>query len=331
MGGGDSWLAHSDAIDSTAMVTDETGAMVWDQVFGPWGQIWQQTGTRPWFVFGGLRWPVNDPLHPSATREFSSNVFRWNTPDPDNAGADVGDSQSWNAYAYALNNPTTLNDPEGTDVQVCLNNENGGQDCQWYSDEEYNKYAAAQNATNQGIEAPVGNASNLGHPTGNITCGTSVCGTVQWGEAPSQSASVGPVEIGLAFAGGVGLLRGTTGDIGEGAASWIGRMLGVGAGEGATGTATAETGATVDEVVARASSAVGNPSVRVGSEQEAQQAADEFLRPGKEVITDRQTGAFRGWKSADGTRIVIDTHTDPLGPHMNFHNTLTGGNLHVRW
>jgi hypothetical protein len=46
MGGGDSWLAHSDAIDSTAMVTDETGAMVWDQVFGPWGQIWQQTRTR---------------------------------------------------------------------------------------------------------------------------------------------------------------------------------------------------------------------------------------------------------------------------------------------
>ncbi|HXH49842.1 MAG TPA: hypothetical protein VNM47_10890, partial [Terriglobia bacterium] len=58
MGGTYSWLAHADAIDSTTMVTDQTGAVVWDQVFGPWGQIWQQTGTRPWFVFAGLRWPV---------------------------------------------------------------------------------------------------------------------------------------------------------------------------------------------------------------------------------------------------------------------------------
>jgi hypothetical protein len=47
MGGAYSWLAHADAIDSTTMATDQTGAWVWDQVFGPWGQIWQQTGTRP--------------------------------------------------------------------------------------------------------------------------------------------------------------------------------------------------------------------------------------------------------------------------------------------
>ncbi|HXH50760.1 MAG TPA: hypothetical protein VNM47_15565 [Terriglobia bacterium] len=47
MGGTYSWLAHADAIDSTTIVTDQTGAVVWDQVFGPWGQTWQQTGTRP--------------------------------------------------------------------------------------------------------------------------------------------------------------------------------------------------------------------------------------------------------------------------------------------
>ena len=36
-------------------------------------------------------------------------------------------------------------------MHVCLNNEKGGQDCAWYSDEDYAKYAAAQNAANQGI------------------------------------------------------------------------------------------------------------------------------------------------------------------------------------
>jgi len=34
---------------------------------------------------------------------------------------------------------------------------------------------------------------------------------------------------------------------------------------------------------------------------------------------------------SDGTRVVIDTHQDALGTHMNFRNLLTGGNLHVRW
>jgi RHS repeat-associated protein len=114
MGGADSWLAHADAINSTTMVTDQTGAVVWDQVFGPWGQNWQQTGTRPWFVFAGLRWPVNDPLKPSATREFSSNVFRWMTPDPGGRKVvEIDDPQTWNMYAYVTNNPTSLNDPNG--------------------------------------------------------------------------------------------------------------------------------------------------------------------------------------------------------------------------
>jgi RHS repeat-associated protein len=122
MGGGDSWLAHSDAIGSTTMVTDETGAWVWDQVFGPWGHVWQQTGTRPWFVFAGLRWPVNDPLKPSATREYSSNVFRWMTPDPGGRKVvKLDDPQTWNMYAYALDNPTTLNDPSG--LNACGTND----------------------------------------------------------------------------------------------------------------------------------------------------------------------------------------------------------------
>ena len=128
MGGGDSWLAHSDAIGSTTMVTDQTGAWVWDQVFGPWGHVWQQTGTRPWFVFAGLRWPVNDPLKPSATREYSSNVFRWMTPDPGGRNVvKLDDPQTWNAYSYALNNPTRYTDPLGLYVTNCAT---GDKQCQ---------------------------------------------------------------------------------------------------------------------------------------------------------------------------------------------------------
>ena len=37
------------------------------------------------------------------------------SPDPENAGADPSDPQTWNAYAYTRNNPTTNVDPDGLD------------------------------------------------------------------------------------------------------------------------------------------------------------------------------------------------------------------------
>jgi hypothetical protein len=42
------------------------------------------------------------------------------TPDPTNAGAESGDPQSWNGYAYAGNNPINLTDPDGLDYHVCI-------------------------------------------------------------------------------------------------------------------------------------------------------------------------------------------------------------------
>ena len=38
---------------------------------------------------------------------------RWMSPDPNNLGAHPSDPQTWNAYAYTRNNPTTLVDPGG--------------------------------------------------------------------------------------------------------------------------------------------------------------------------------------------------------------------------
>jgi len=73
MGGSSAYIDHADAIGSTAMETDPAGGLQWDIVYFPGGQIWQQTGTRQSAVWGDLDWQVNDPLHPSATREYSGN------------------------------------------------------------------------------------------------------------------------------------------------------------------------------------------------------------------------------------------------------------------
>ncbi len=82
MGGGRAFIDHADAIGSTTMETDPSGAVLWDVVNGPWGQVWQQTGTRQSQVFAGMDWQVNDPLIPSATREYSDGLGRWMTPTP---------------------------------------------------------------------------------------------------------------------------------------------------------------------------------------------------------------------------------------------------------
>jgi len=39
-----------------------------------------------------------------------------NFPDPGNAGANLFNPQSWNAYTYVNNNPLTLIDPSGMDT-----------------------------------------------------------------------------------------------------------------------------------------------------------------------------------------------------------------------
>jgi RHS repeat-associated protein len=114
MGGNSAYIDHADAIGSTTMDTDPSGTVVWDQVNGPWGQPWQQAGTRQSAVFADLDWQVNDPLMPSATREYSDGLGRWMTPDP--GGRKVvrlDNPQTWNMYAYVGNNPTSRNDPSG--------------------------------------------------------------------------------------------------------------------------------------------------------------------------------------------------------------------------
>ena len=46
-------------------------------------------------------------------RYYGSTMGRWMSPDPGNIGADPTNPQSWNMYAYVLNNPLRFVDPNG--------------------------------------------------------------------------------------------------------------------------------------------------------------------------------------------------------------------------
>ncbi|MDQ1639482.1 MAG: hypothetical protein QOF62_2821 [Pyrinomonadaceae bacterium] len=69
-------------------------------------------------------------------RYYSSTQGRFTSVDPENAGANPSDPQSWNGYAYARNNPLVYTDPEGRDYRVCGPDT---KECVTYTDKEFDQ------------------------------------------------------------------------------------------------------------------------------------------------------------------------------------------------
>ncbi len=69
-------------------------------------------------------------------RYYSNVQGRFTSVDPENAGANPGDPQSWNGYGYARNNPLVYTDPDGRTYTVCDPN---GKNCVDYKDSEFDK------------------------------------------------------------------------------------------------------------------------------------------------------------------------------------------------
>ncbi len=67
-------------------------------------------------------------------RYYSSAQGRFTSVDPENAGADPSDPQSWNGYAYARNNPLKYTDPNGQEYLICNAQ---GKDCVKYNDQDF--------------------------------------------------------------------------------------------------------------------------------------------------------------------------------------------------
>ena len=116
-----------DQVGSTRLVTDSTGAAVRRYDYLPYGQEIPVAGsgwrtTSMGYAIGPDGFSIKytgqyrDPetgLDYFNARYYSPAQGRFVSPDPGNAGANLGDSATWNGYAYVGGNPVNVTDPSG--------------------------------------------------------------------------------------------------------------------------------------------------------------------------------------------------------------------------
>jgi RHS repeat-associated protein len=101
----------------------------------------------PWLTFTGSANDnyftnyIRDPdaqLDYALTRHYTGWYGRFMSPDMSRAGQDPMSPQTWNLYAYAINDPIDLNDPSGRNYEICVT----GGECFEVQDDEYESYVS---------------------------------------------------------------------------------------------------------------------------------------------------------------------------------------------
>jgi RHS repeat-associated protein len=117
-GGGLSYYRHSDWLGSSRLASTPSRTKYYDVAYAPYGEEYNGSGTQDLSftdqeqdtISGG--W--TNGLYDFQFREYRASHGRWISPDRGGLGVvDPTNPQSWNRYAYVLNNPLTLVDPLG--------------------------------------------------------------------------------------------------------------------------------------------------------------------------------------------------------------------------
>jgi RHS repeat-associated protein len=112
-GAGRFW--HKDWLGSVRLSTTKNNRTVdYDRAFAPFGEVYKNFGATTNYDFTGDTQDTIAGTYDTSNRELNPNQGRWLSPD--RAGiqaADPRNPQSWNRYAYVLNNPLSNIDPSG--------------------------------------------------------------------------------------------------------------------------------------------------------------------------------------------------------------------------
>jgi RHS repeat-associated protein len=103
-----------DQLGTTKTLTNSSGVVCYDADFTPFGIEMPYVATCPQnYKFTGLERDSETSLDHALYRKYDSTLGRWLTTD--NHRGDPLNPQSWNRYAYVLNNPCSFTDLLGLD------------------------------------------------------------------------------------------------------------------------------------------------------------------------------------------------------------------------
>jgi RHS repeat-associated protein len=139
---------HLDALGSVRVVTGELGTVLARHDFLPFGEEWTGAPLLERRLFTGHERDAETGLDYFGARYYRSDIGRFTTPDPGHVNGDVNDPLSWNAYAYARNNPLRFVDPEGLAYRVVVD---GGAGPVWFLDDREFDWMVAHPELNPGI------------------------------------------------------------------------------------------------------------------------------------------------------------------------------------
>ncbi|MCK4762698.1 MAG: RHS repeat-associated core domain-containing protein [Candidatus Aminicenantes bacterium] len=119
----------SDQVNSTRIVADADGSVVYSAAHGPFGDV-QETWINtydPKQKFSGKERETYSDLDYFGARYYDSHSYRFVSVDPiRNRDAAIANPQLWNLYTYCRNNPITFLDPNGLDNYVLYDARAGG-------------------------------------------------------------------------------------------------------------------------------------------------------------------------------------------------------------
>jgi RHS repeat-associated protein len=112
-----------DHLGNARIDSKPSGAFFSANAYGPFGEQYATSGAGDGAFTGYQQDEFTDGLYDFPFRKLSSSQGRWISPDPKGVSAvKITNPQSWNRYAYVLNNPLSLVDPAGLE-------EDEGGDC----------------------------------------------------------------------------------------------------------------------------------------------------------------------------------------------------------
>jgi RHS repeat-associated protein len=176
---------HVDWLGSVRLASSASQRTItFDRAFAPFGETYNTvTGGTTTPQFAGLTQDTISGEYDTDAREYHPSQGRWISPDPAGQGAVISSNpQSWNRYAYVLNNPLIYTDPTGL---YCYYGDTNPDSNDWADNSQYDTDTDKQECADH-------NGQWFDDPTESVTVNGDT-GDVEWIDL--STGNDGPIPI----------------------------------------------------------------------------------------------------------------------------------------